>query len=70
MKRLAVTFVMLALASAGAQQKPKLAEIIVDKDGGWMTVSGVWRPDNPTKKNELVEAVTELSCYRPAEKTL
>ncbi len=64
MKRLAVIFVVLTLASAGAQQKPKLAEIILDKDGGWMTVSGVWRPDNPTKKNELMESVTKLSCYR------
>jgi len=65
MKRvtLAITLGVLTLASAGAQ-KPKLAELILDKDGGWVSVSGVWRPDNPTKKNELVEAVTELSCFR------
>jgi len=65
MKRviLVVTLGVLTLASAGAQ-KPKLAALILDKDGGWVSVIGVWRPDNPTKKNELVEAVTELSCFR------
>jgi hypothetical protein len=65
MKRatLVVALGVLTLASAGAQ-KPKLAALILDKDGGWVSVSGVWRPDNPTKKNELVEAVTELSCFR------
>jgi hypothetical protein len=66
MKRviLVVTLGVLTLASAGAQKTPKLAALILDKDGGWLSVSGVWRPDNPTKKNELVEAVTELSCFR------
>ena len=59
-----VTLAALVLSSAGAQQKPKLAQMILDKDGAWVSVSGVWRPDNPTKKNELVEAVTELDCYR------
>ncbi len=65
MKRaaLVVIFGVLTLASAGAQE-PKLAQLILYKDGGWVSVSGVWRPDNPTKKNELVEAVTELSCFR------
>jgi len=66
MKRvlLVLAFAVLILASAGAQKTPKLAALILDKDGGWVSVSGVWRPDNPTKKNELVEAVTELSCFR------
>ena len=67
-KILAIT--LLICASAWAQQKPKLAEMILDKDGGWVSVSGVWRPDNPTKKNELVEAVTELDCYRHGGKEL
>jgi hypothetical protein len=72
MKRatIAVTVVVLTLASTWAQQKPKLAELILDKDGGWVSISGVWRPDNPTKKNELVEAVTKLSCYRHGGKDL
>ena len=60
---LVVAFAVLTLANAGAQ-KPKLAHLILDKNGGWVSVSGVWRPDNPTKKNELVESVTELSCFR------
>jgi len=65
MKRavLVVTFGVLTLSSAGARQ-PRLAELLLDKDGGWVSVSGVWRPDNPTKKNEPIEAVTELSCFR------
>jgi hypothetical protein len=50
-----IMLAMLTLASAWAQQKPKLAEMILGKDGGWMSVSGVWRPDNLTKKNEPVE---------------
>jgi hypothetical protein len=72
MKRvaLAVVFAVLTFASVWAQQKPKLAEMILGTDGSWVSVSGVWRPDNPTKKNELVEAVTELSCYRHGGKDL
>jgi hypothetical protein len=71
MKTLAVILSMLTFASASwAQKTPRLAELTLDKDGGWVSVSGVWRPDNPTKKNELVEAVTELSCYRHGGKEL
>lgn len=72
MKKMLATAALaaLVLANAGAQQKPKLAEMILDKDGGWVSISGVWRPDNPTKKNELVEAVTELDCYRHGGKEL
>jgi|GEM_PF-6003417 len=48
---------------AGAQERPKLATVLsVDKVG--VSVKGLWRPDNPTKKNEPMEAVTELSCFR------
>ncbi|HET9402731.1 MAG TPA: hypothetical protein VFO34_17425 [Candidatus Acidoferrales bacterium] len=66
MKKVTATtvFVLLMFLSLRAQQKPKLASLVVGKDGSWVTVSGVWRPDNPTKKNEITEAVTELSCYR------
>jgi hypothetical protein len=70
-KTLAVTILtVLTFATTWAQQKPKLVELILDKDGGWVSASGVWRPDNPTKKNELVEAVTELDCYRHGGKEL
>jgi len=45
------------------QEKPKLAKLVsADKDSVY--IKGIWRPDNPTGKNELMEAVTELSCYR------
>jgi hypothetical protein len=44
------------------QAKPKLAEVLlVDKDSVY--AKGLWRPDSPTKKNEPMEAVTELSCF-------
>ncbi|MGA8224382.1 MAG: hypothetical protein WB780_22240 [Candidatus Acidiferrales bacterium] len=70
-KTLAITILtVLTFATTWAQQKPKLVELILDKDGGWVSASGVWRPDNPTKKNELVEAVTELDCYRHGGKEL
>jgi hypothetical protein len=72
MKRAIVVVALgvLTLASAGAQKTPKLAALILDKDGGWVSVSGVWRPDNPTKKNEPIEAVTELSCFLHGGKAL
>lgn len=63
-----ITVIFLTSASAWAQQRPKLAELFVDQFG--VSVSGVWRPDNPTKKNELVEAITQLSCYRHGGKDL
>jgi hypothetical protein len=47
---------------ASAPTKPKLAEPIADGDS--LYVTGVWRPDNPTKHNELIEGVTELTCFR------
>jgi hypothetical protein len=64
-----VVFGVLTLASAGAQ-KPKLAQLILDEGGDWVSVSGVWRPDNPTKKNEPVEAVVELSCFHHGGKVV
>jgi hypothetical protein len=65
---LAATIALLTFASARAQKTPKLAELIVDPFD--VSASGVWRPDNPTKKNELVEGVTELSCYRHGGKDI
>ena len=63
-------FVLIGLASARAQEKPKMATVIVDGDGSSVSVSGVWKPDGPTKKNELVEAVTELTCFRHGGKEI
>jgi hypothetical protein len=63
-KTLAAIFAVLTLASAGAPQEPKLAEVDVDPIFGLVSAKGVWRPDNPTKNNKLVETVTELSCFR------
>jgi len=51
-------------------KKPLLAEPRVDADLGSVSANGVWRPDYATKKNEVVEAVTELSCFRQGGKDL
>jgi hypothetical protein len=48
---------------ASAQEKPKLAKLLSVNEGS-VYAKGLWRPDNPTKKNEPMEAVTELSCFR------
>lgn len=60
---LALLCSLLALQDARAQRKPKPAQVIFSL-GGSVYAKGLWRPDNPTKENELVEAVTELSCFR------
>lgn len=46
--------------------QPKLAEVYVDDahDPKYVSVDGVWEPDNPTKQNELFFAVVHLVCYR------
>src|SRR6266852_3492326 len=54
---------------ASAQEKPKLAKLLSVNEGS-VYAKGVWRPDNPTKKNEPLEAVTELSCFRHGGKVL
>jgi hypothetical protein len=54
--------VLGTLANTHAQEKPKLAHVEVDRYG--VSAEGVWRPDNPTKENALVEAVTSFSCSR------
>lgn len=52
-----------------AQENPRLAKLVsVGKNN--VGVKGLWRPDNPTKKNELMEAVTELSCFRHGGQSL
>jgi len=45
----------------GGEERPKLAQLIMA--GGAVSAKGIWRPDNPTKKNELMEAVTEVTCF-------
>jgi hypothetical protein len=55
---------------ASAHEKPKLAEVLSADDKDSVFVKGVWRPDNPTKKNELTEAVTDLSCFRHGGRSL
>jgi hypothetical protein len=51
-------------------KKPLLAELEVYADLGSVSADGVWRPDNPTGKNEITEAVTKLECYRQGGKSL
>ena len=53
----------------GPGTTPQMAKVItVDPDSAY--AKGVWRPDNPTKKNELLEAITELSCFRRGGRAL
>jgi hypothetical protein len=46
-------------------KKPLLAELEVYADLGSVSADGVWMPDNPTKKNQLTEAVVKLECFCP-----
>jgi hypothetical protein len=58
--------ILVLVGSALAQQKPKLAEVYVDdaKNPTYISVEGVWEPDNPTKQNELTFTVVHVNCYR------
>lgn len=48
----------LGQRQSATPEKPKLAKLLsVDKN--MVYAKGLWRPDNPTTKNELMEAVTE-----------
>lgn len=74
---LAAALVILAILSLGTDavpqappKKPSLAELEVYADLGSVSADGVWRPDNPTKKSEMTEAVTKLECYRQGGKGL
>src|SRR5260370_2767988 len=44
-------------------KKPLLVELRVDADLGSVSAHAVWRPDTATQKNDVVEAVTELSGF-------
>jgi hypothetical protein len=58
-----VTVLLAALIASGeAQEKPKLAHVEVSPY--YVSVEGIWRPDNPTKQNEVIEAVTSISCSK------
>lgn len=52
-------------AATESPDKPELARLIVMALGAQaeISVKGLWRPDHPTKQNELNEAVTALSCF-------
>jgi hypothetical protein len=56
--------------AAPAQDKPKLAQVFVYSDPDEVSVEGVWRPDNLTKHNDVVEAVTSFKCFRHGGKDL
>ena len=46
--------------------KPKLAEVYVDnaRNPEYVKVDGVWEPDNPTKQNQIIFTVVQITCYR------
>lgn len=70
MNKYVVCLFSLIIASlwAPAEEKPKLALAEVSLDS--VSVTGVWRPDNPTKENNVIEAVYELTCFRHGGKTM
>lgn len=66
--------VLLSAIPVLAQNGPKAekvrqAELILDPNGP-VVANGVWRPDDPTKRNGRSEAVVELSCFRNGGKDL
>lgn len=69
MKRLAAAFAILALASR-AQQKPKLAEIILDKDGGEMTVGNQTVSLKHVAPSKMIGAGTEAGIVIQAVRSL
>jgi hypothetical protein len=73
MKVLVSLFLFMLGVSSVAQAppgKPLLAELEVYGDLGSVSADGVWRPDNPTEKNAIAEAVVKLECYRQGGKRL
>jgi hypothetical protein len=61
--------VLLILATISpAPDSPKLATLQIDAQSVWG--DGVWRPDIPTKKNEIIEAVTHYQCNRTGGRQL
>src|SRR5512147_3118814 len=65
-------YLLIALWLVAALQSPpdppKLAMLQIDEESVWG--EGVWRPDNPTKKNEIIEGVTHYSCIRTGGRQL
>lgn len=59
-------FVCLCLMSVesalSAQQEPKLAHLVV-VDNELAYANGVWRTDDPTRRNAIAESVTDFSCH-------
>ena len=77
MRGLALVVTVLAASLAIAQkaekkiseekkQAPRLAEAYIDnaESPTYVKVDGIWEPDNPTKQNELVPTVVQITCYR------
>src|SRR6476620_6261496 len=68
-KYMALLFGLIVLSlGASAEKTPTLAVAEVSAD--LVSVTGVWRPDNPTKQNKLIEAVYKLTCFRHGGKAL
>ena len=68
-KYVALLFGLIVLSSrAPAEKKPKLA--VAEVSANLVSVTGVWRPDNPTKQNKLIEAAYKLTCFRHGGKAL
>lgn len=62
--KLHALLLLVLLGSAFAGDKPKLATL--DIVGDSVLIDGVWEPDNPTKRNELVATVILLELKHSA----
>jgi hypothetical protein len=63
-----LTALLLLAALPPAPDAAKLATLQIDPEEVWG--EGVWRPDNPTKKTEIIEAVTHYTCSRTGGRKL
>ena len=69
--RLVLVGALLGLGLGGAaqsmssidQKKPRLAQAYIDA-GKYVSIGGIWEPDNPTQKNKPVFHVTRIECHR------
>jgi hypothetical protein len=51
---------LLVASGLATTDTPELAKLQID--GGAVLGEGVWRPDNPSKNNQITEAVTNYQC--------
>ena len=59
---------LLCFTALSSTSEPELATLQINSISVWG--EGIWRPDNPTKKNQLIETVTHYTCSRTGGRQL